>query len=44
MINSDQIATGLLVIMVNRGGGLDVSEQIETDTKIGMHTHRRKTL
>ena len=38
MINSDQTAAGLLVIMTIMEGGLDVPGQIVMDTEIKMHT------
>jgi hypothetical protein len=44
MINSDQTAAGLPVIMACTEGGLDVLGQIDTDTEIKMHKYRRKTL
>ena len=44
MINSDQTAARLLVIMVCMEGGLDVPGQIDTDTEMKMHKYRRKTL
>jgi hypothetical protein len=42
MINCDQTAAGLLVIMVGRGGGVDVPGQIDMYTEIEMAKHRRK--
>jgi hypothetical protein len=44
MINCDQTAAGLLVIMACTEGGVDVPGQIDTDMEIEMHKHRRETV
>ncbi len=47
--NLDQTAAGLLVIMANTGGGLEMPGQIDTDTETstsytgGSHHERRST-